>query len=166
MIKRIVSDDTYPANVISAIFGEVADGYGYYFDDIDFKRVFNNIMRREFVYTDRTAFYSLYKNNVSEKEIAEKLQCTEETVGYIISRILRYLRYPDRAEPMRDRVSLVKVFENDGDRPLNELLSVCGSTDVPVAVVENRCIKAFVLDAESYDNLVGQARSRKNGEMR
>lgn len=156
-MKKIVNNKTYPGNVIYAVFGDYAEGYAYYFDPVSAECDIEDIMLREFDDADRKVFYSEYKDGKSKRDIANEIKSTEGAVDDIIARILRRLRHPKRSKLLRDYVSAVRVFEDDGNKTASELVALCNPVDNTVAVVENGHVKALVLNVGEYDRLVQNA---------
>ena len=151
-MRSLVNNGAYPANVISAVFGDPADGFAYYLDEDNIDSVIKDILSM-FVDTDKYVFFSVYKNNLPQSEIANNLQCSEDTVRYILSRIIKKLRHPNQAYRLKRYAETVKIFLNDEGKILAELISLCDSANVPIAVIEKGQIKAFVMSRDCHDKL-------------
>lgn len=151
-MRSLVNNGAYPANVISAVFGDTADGFAYYFDEDNLDSVIKDIMSM-FVDTDRYVFFSIYKNNLPQSEIANNLQCSEDTVRYIISRIIKKLRHPNQAYRLKRFAKTIRVLLNDECNIPMGLISLCDSADVPIAIIEKGQIKAFVMSRDCHDKL-------------
>lgn len=160
-MKKIIYRKTYPANVIYDVFGS---GDPFYLDPVDCECVIEDIMRRElFTDTDRKVFFSIYKDGKIEIETADELLRTKEEVNEIRRLILRRLRHPKQSKLLKDFADPVDVFENNG-KLVSELFEKCGPVDYPVVVIENGCVRGFVLSVSEYDRLTQQAELARKWE--
>ena len=108
-MEKLIDCNTYPANVLSAIFGAQEGNFAYYCDSERLEKTVCDMMQFHFTAEDCTVFFSLYKERKPISEIAEALQCSDETVQYMHYRILRTVRFPKFSKRLKDFTQVVRI---------------------------------------------------------
>lgn len=147
-MEKLITNNEYPANILSAVFGSGDEEYAYYCDRDVLEQTINEIMQLNFTTEDCMVFFSLYKERKPISGIASELQCSIETINYIRSRILRNLRCPKLSRRLKVFTDTVKVCEND-----RRFISEIKLDNEPIAVINNGEIKAFMLSPDLYNTL-------------
>ncbi|MDE7165129.1 MAG: hypothetical protein K2O04_06910 [Clostridiales bacterium] len=147
-MEKLIDNTVYPVNVLSAIFGTGGDEYFYYCDKEQLEQTVNEIMQLNFTTEDCTVFFSVYKERKPISKIANELDCAEETITYIHSRILRNLRCPKLSRRLNAFTDTVKVCDDDSG-----LISEIKLDNEPIAVTNNGEIKAFIMSPDLYNTL-------------
>ncbi|MCH5155277.1 MAG: hypothetical protein J1F69_01600 [Clostridiales bacterium] len=148
-MKKLMDNKTYPANVLMAVFGDKTEETTCYFDEAELNGTIDRIVC---LLTDdaRSVFYALYREHLSESDIAKRMSYTTQKVHNIHSLVLRELRRPKNSMLLKKYTGLFRVVPIDG-KALGQL-----TDGTPIILTAQGEARAVVMSMNLYDRLISK----------